>query len=194
MDYIFNTMAIFKARKFQMKNGSDFIVRSGVTADAHDLLAQLQRLTVEDTYTIMTSVDEAQNISLSQEEAWIQSHLDNPNKLLLVAEVDSKVIGVVDCACGGYQRTKHIARLGMGVTREFRGQGVGTALMGCLIEWTRSSEQIEKLELHVHTTNKNAYGLYLKMDFKDEHIIEKNLKYGTGDYRDSLLMGLWLKP
>lgn len=187
-------MAIFKARKFQMKNGTGFLVRSGVTADASALLAQLQRLTVEDTYTIMTSLEEAQGISLSQEEAWIQSHLDNPNKLLLVAEVNSKVIGVIDCSCGGSLRTQHVARLGMGVTREYRGQGVGAALMSSLIDWARTSEQIEKLELHVHTTNEKAYGLYLKMGFKDEHIIEKNLKYGPGDYRDSRLMGLWLKP
>src|SRR6059036_3003478 len=62
----------------------------------------------------------------------------------VVAVVGDRVIGHLGVAREEGQATDHVASLGMAVAAEWRGKGIGTALMAKAIEWAKEMG-VEKL-------------------------------------------------
>jgi RimJ/RimL family protein N-acetyltransferase len=112
--------------------------------------------------------------------------------LVLVAEIDSKIVGQLDFSSGHRKRNSHTGDFGMGVHKDFRGLGIGTLLLKALIEWAKNNTQIEKINLCVHQTNDRAIATYKKIGFEIEGVRTKDLKYPNGVYVDTVLMGLHL--
>jgi len=70
---------------------------------------------------------------------------DDPHALLLAAaDADDALIGELSA----FGRTNRAANIGMSVAPEWRGRGVGTALMQACVDWARDSG-VHKLALHV---------------------------------------------
>ena len=99
---------------------------------------------------------------------------------------DEQVIGWCDVIPERNPRLHHRGGLGMGVLPGYRGKGIGTLL---LKETIRQAEEfgLEKVELHVYTTNENAIALYKNLGFEEEGIIRKFRKLND-DYFDCLMM------
>jgi RimJ/RimL family protein N-acetyltransferase len=74
------------------------------------------------------------------------------------------------------------------VREEWRGRGVGTALLQVLIDWATESPLIEKVTLAVFSTNHRAIGLYRKLGFEVEGMCPRDMKLADGNYMDSVLM------
>lgn len=81
----------------------------------------------------------------------------------LVADAGTEVIGSIhiDASRHGF------GGVGMAVAREWRGRGVGTALMAGAIDWARERD-LHKLSLSVFAHNAAAIGLYRKLGFVEE--------------------------
>jgi len=107
----------------------------------------------------------------------------------LVAVDRGRVIGHVGVAREEQPVTRHVASLGMAVSPEWRGRGVGSALMAAVIEWARSVG-VEKLALSVYPDNGPAIALYRKFGFVEEGRLTGHSKKSIG-YRDEVVMGLW---
>jgi ribosomal protein S18 acetylase RimI-like enzyme len=110
----------------------------------------------------------------------------------LVAVVGDRVIGHLHVAREDSPWTRHVASLGMTVAADWRGRGVGSALMAEAIEWARSAG-VEKLALSVYPDNDVARALYAKFGFQEEGRLTGHSKKSIG-YRDEIVMGLWLIP
>ena len=145
----------------------------------------------EDIFTL-TQVSEMK-ISIDQERNWIKSHIDNENHLILIVEKEGQLIGQLDFSNGHRQRIEHTGEFGMGVHKDFRGQGVGGILLQALITWATAHHTIEKINLCVHHTNVRAISMYKKFGFQKEGVRTRDLKYGHHQYVDTVLMGLWVK-
>ena len=91
------------------------------------------------------------------------------------------------------KRLEHNGMLGISVRREFRGRGVGEALLSALLDWARANPLIEKVSLAVFADNAPAIALYRKLGFKEEGRREREIKFGEGQYKDDLLMAVWVK-
>jgi RimJ/RimL family protein N-acetyltransferase len=85
------------------------------------------------------------------------------------------------------------ADIGMDVAADWRGRGVGTALMEACIEWARE-ERLHKLCLEVFPHNEAGIALYRKMGFVDEGLRRSQYRRRNGQLWDSLAMGLVLEP
>jgi ribosomal protein S18 acetylase RimI-like enzyme len=107
-----------------------------------------------------------------------------------VAETDGKIVGWCD-AVPGAAGTAHIANLGMGVHRDFRGRGIGRRLLETTIARVRD-QGLEKIELQVYASNAAAIALYRKFGFVDEGC-RKRGRLVDGVFEDVLLMALDLK-
>jgi RimJ/RimL family protein N-acetyltransferase len=83
------------------------------------------------------------------------------------------------------------AELGMGVAREWRGRGVGSALLAAAIEWARGHE-VHKLSLGVFAHNASAIALYRKFGFVEEGLRVKHYRRASGELWDAIEMGLLL--
>lgn len=101
---------------------------------------------------------------------------------------DDEVIGWCDILPKSFEGLKHVGTLGMGVSEEYRGNGIGRKLLETAIEHARVNNGISKVELEVFGSNKSAIRLYEKFGFKYEGRRE-NSRYLDGQYDSIVLMG-----
>jgi ribosomal protein S18 acetylase RimI-like enzyme len=109
-----------------------------------------------------------------------------------VAEEDGRIVGWCDALPGDASAgASHIARLGMGVLREFRGHGLGRKLIETTIAKVRE-QRLEKIELSVYSSNAGAIALYRKLGFVEEGR-KKRGRIVDGICDDVILMALDLR-
>ena len=105
----------------------------------------------------------------------------------LVAVAGGEVIGSVhiDASRHGF------GEVGMAIVREWRGQGVGSALLSTAVEWARG-RGLHKLSLSVFAHNAAAIALYRKHGFVEEGRRVKQYRRQSGELWDTIDMGLLL--
>jgi ribosomal protein S18 acetylase RimI-like enzyme len=81
-------------------------------------------------------------------------------------------------------RQGHRGGLGMGLIPEFRGQSLGSQLLLAVLDHSKRFG-LDKVELHVYTSNVAAIALYKKFGFEQEGLIKKYRKV-DGQYFDYL--------
>jgi ribosomal protein S18 acetylase RimI-like enzyme len=105
----------------------------------------------------------------------------------LVAVAGGEIIGSVHV-----DRSRHgFGELGMAVANEWRGRGVGSALLAAAIEEAREYG-LHKLSLAVFAHNAAAIGLYRKYGFVEEGRRAKQYRRASGELWDTVEMGLLL--
>ncbi len=87
---------------------------------------------------------------------------------------------------------EHTAVIGMGMLKEWRNTGLGTALLKLAIEWAKENPILELLWLQVYSDNELGLGLYRKMGFEKNGIL-KNFFKREEKYFDNLTMTLSVK-
>ena len=103
----------------------------------------------------------------------------------MVAVAGDRVIGMIHV-----EASRHgFGEFGMLVDREWRGRGVGSALIQAAIAWARD-QGLHKLCLEVFTQNTAAIALYRKCGFVEEGHRVKHYRRANGELWDSLVMGL----
>ncbi len=169
------------------RGGAEIEVRSAVPADAAAVLAH-SREVLEDTEYFITRPEEL-TLTEEDEERYIRSHLDLPGRLMLGAFVGSRVVGLLTFNNGRRARVFHQGTFGISVSRDFRGKGVGGALIGTFLEWAESNPLIEKVGLSVFDDNDRAMALYRKYGFVEEGRKARAIKFDEGRYKDEIIMG-----
>jgi ribosomal protein S18 acetylase RimI-like enzyme len=105
----------------------------------------------------------------------------------LVALAGTELIGSLHVASSRFG----FGEIGMAVAREWRGRGVGAALLGAAIVWARE-RGLHKLSLSVFPHNAAAIALYRKYGFVEEGRRVKHYRRTSGELWDALDMGLLL--
>jgi RimJ/RimL family protein N-acetyltransferase len=105
----------------------------------------------------------------------------------LVAIAGDEVIGFLHVE----QSHFGFGEIGMMVARDWRGRGVGSALVDAAIEWARE-RGLHKLALSVFPHNDAAIALYRKFGFVEEGRLEKQIRRANGELWDLIEMGLLL--
>lgn len=102
----------------------------------------------------------------------------------LVAVAGDELIGTIHM-----HPSRHgFAELGMAVAREWRGRGVGSALLAAGADWARENGH-HKLSLDVFVHNDAAIALYRKQGFVEEGRRIKHYRRKNGELWDSIEMG-----
>jgi ribosomal protein S18 acetylase RimI-like enzyme len=172
----------------QTKNGAPLVIRAADESDASDSLALYLTVIEEGPFTMLLP-DELTRTE-EQEASAIRSDAEHPARLRLVASTSNMVIGMVRVSCGALARTSHFGDIdSMRVHPEYRGQGVGKALLDALITWAESQPQIEKLGLYVFSTSEAAIRLYRSRGFAEEGRGRRDIKFAADDYADTIMMG-----
>ncbi|MCC6150591.1 MAG: GNAT family N-acetyltransferase [Planctomycetes bacterium] len=184
-------MATVQNKPFTLKTGERGIIRSATEADAAALLVYARENLREGTGSVTTL--EEFTLSIEDERKFLTEHAEKPGWLALLAEVNGKVVGFTGFRNNPRKRLAHNGMLGISVAREFRGRGVGEALLSALLEWARANPLIDKVSLAVFADNAPAIALYRKLGFKEEGRRVREIKFGEGQYKDDLLMAVWVK-
>jgi RimJ/RimL family protein N-acetyltransferase len=172
-------------RTFDLRGGGTLTVRSAVEADAPALLGNLAEI-LEGPFNV-TRPGEVEP-SVEEEQAWIARHRDRPGALAIVAQVEGRVVGLLDFHRGDRRRLHHRGAFGMSVLAAWRRRGIGDALVATLLDWARSEPGIEKVCLAVYADNAPAIHLYEKHGFVVEGRRLREIKLDDGTYADDLLM------
>jgi RimJ/RimL family protein N-acetyltransferase len=130
---------------------------------------------------------EAPPLSVLKEDLKVFANTKAPN---FFAFDGAKLIGWCDMRLTSRELAKHRAEIGMGLLKEYRGKGIGRALIEKLIN-AAPDHALEKLELIVIADNEPAIQLYKSVGFKEEGRIADYRKL-NGVYTDAINMGLFL--
>jgi putative acetyltransferase len=105
----------------------------------------------------------------------------------LVAVVGGRIVGSIHV-----EDSKHgFGDIGMAVSQEWRGRGVGSALLAAAIEDARR-RGLHKLALSVFPHNDAGIALYRKFGFVEEGRLVEHFRRQSGELWDALQMGLRL--
>ena len=102
-----------------------------------------------------------------------------------VAVAGGTIIGTIHVSGDG----SGVGELGMLVEREWRGRGVGSALVTAAIDRARS-DGLRKLALEVFPHNAAGIALYRKFGFAEEGRRVGHYRRTSGELWDSIVMGL----
>ena len=91
----------------------------------------------------------------------------------------------------GVESRRGVGDLGMMVAMDWRGRGVGSALMDAAVGWARESS-LHKLALQVWPHNERARALYRKAGFVEEGYLRRQYRRRSGQLWDAVMMGLVL--
>lgn len=96
---------------------------------------------------------------------------------------------MLDLQAGERDFNRHCGRFGMSVAKDWRGKGVGRAILAAAIEKTREWPGFCRIELEVFPHNATAIALYESMGFELEARKVKAVKM-QAEPEDLLLMAL----
>lgn len=174
-----------------VKNGQRVHIRTALPEDAERVIA-LTKTVMETSPHLMTTVEEF-HLTNEIEKEILDGLLLAEGKLAIVAECDGRVVGFLDFHNGRKKRNQHHGSFGMSVLYDYRGLGIGTALLEELLRWAEASPLIEKVSLEVFSENKAAVALYEKAGFQREGRQLEAVKLGDGTYDDLLIMSRFTK-
>lgn len=184
-------MSKIAEKEICLKDGETVIIRTALPADAANLLEHVYAIFAEDGFTLST-LEDFHNTE-EQEASWLQMNLDDPGKLVIVAEKEGRIIGMLNFHNGERKRIAHLGELGMSVNYAWRNRGVGRALLSTLILWAQRHPLIEKVCLEVFATNAGAIALYTSLGFQEEGRLRREIKLGPGAYVDTIRMARFAK-
>jgi ribosomal protein S18 acetylase RimI-like enzyme len=119
---------------------------------------------------------------------------DGGRGLFLVAEQGGVIVGHALLNPRDLAVTAHVVDVTLAVHEGYQGKGVGKRLMTELLAWARSAPHVEKVELHVRSTNDVAVGLYRALGFTEQGRKIRHIKLGPNEYVDDLYMAMWVGP
>jgi RimJ/RimL family protein N-acetyltransferase len=179
-------MALISSRRIRLKDGTEVVIRCARDSDARALLDAVLAVLV-DGDGMLAEPDEF-NTTEDEEKVWIKAFNDNPRSLLLVAEVEGRIVGNIGFSIGRRRRLAHSGEFGMSVQPGWRNRGIGNALLGSLIEWATGVKEVEKISLKVRADNERGIALYKKHGFVQCGYLKDSMKLSDGVYVDDILM------
>ncbi len=178
----------FNSAEVILKNKEKVIIDLCREEDAEELIMTVKTYLADSEYTL-TGPEEF-NPSAEQERIWIRSFLENDNSLLLTARQGGRIIGNIDITGRKNKIAMHTAIIGMGLLKEWRNAGLGTALLNKGIEWARQNPLLEILWLQVFAQNTSAIRIYEKAGFEVNGIQKRFFKSKENIYFDNVIMSL----
>ena len=165
-------------------------IRTAEVEDAAQIIALIETLAAEAGISIALGPGEFR-FTLEQEQEFINETNHRGNSLLLLAEADGQVVGVLTLIGGRRQSQRHSADLGISIAQNWRDQGIGRRLMSAAIDRARAGGVLKRIELFVFVRNKSALHLYESLGF----VIEGRRRmavFRDSEFHDDYLMALLL--
>lgn len=167
------------------KNGSPFVIRPADPADSQEIEQNIMVICAEQEYLHTDTF-----VRTSEWEALLAQSIGlQRRQILLVAVADEGVIGHVRLFPLWFgSKGRHVADLGIAILKPCRDVGIGTAMLGYLLEWAIRLDYL-KASVEVIATNPRAISLFRKFGFVEEGRRLNHIRIND-TYVDEILMGL----
>ena len=150
--------------------GEELVVSVGVRRDADRFLSHMQAIVNETDLLLQSAEDELPDPTTQR--AILDQFGRLENCLCLIAHrpglIRQELLGSITLLGGMTRRSRHIAKLGMGVRRYAWRRGIGRALVVQSLKWATQNELVERVTLQVYSSNTAAMSLYESMGFETD--------------------------
>ena len=143
---------------------SEPVIREALEADAEELQRYTAEVIAERLPTVLGL---AKPPTVEEERRFLGACIQSPNSVVLVAELDGELVGMLDFHGHKGSQRRHAGVFGMSIAKSRRGQGIGTALIEELLHWA-PSHGVTRIELEVLGNNTGAIRLYEHLGFEHE--------------------------
>lgn len=167
------------------------IIRPAVLADIKSIFDFIKIIAVKETNNVI-SLPEEFSLTILDQEMWVKYYTENEYSLLLVAEADDKIVGVLDFKNNSKIRLSHSGEFGISILPEFQDKKIGSKMIEYLITWARSKPKLKKINLSVFETNKRAIHVYENLGFRIEGQQKNAVQIADDVYIDLIQMGMVL--
>ena len=158
----------------------DVVIREIEIDDAPSFWSAFAEVAGEKRYLLRTEPP-----PFEKTKAFVRSTIEN-NYAQYVALHDKKIVGWADIIPLSHPKMTHVGVLGMGIVKNYRGQGIGSQLLGRTVEHAWASG-LKRLELEVFSDNKPAIRLYKKHGYVQEGV-KRYARFIDGQYQDMVMM------
>lgn len=177
---------ILKPLEIKDKTGRTIVLRNAEVSDAGDLIDFMKAIACETPYLIREPGEFT--MTIEQEEAFIESCINNPKALMLIASIDGVQIGNGSLMnMGQYRRYSHRCEIAIALYQKYCGAGIGKGMLEAILSAAKEIGY-EQAELEVVCDNHNAVRLYRKLGFEVYGTFPDNMKYSDGTYADAFWM------
>jgi ribosomal protein S18 acetylase RimI-like enzyme len=172
-------------REYESEDGASFVIRTAREDDQKDLTATIREVAEEGNYFEAETVADV----LDHEEVLIR-HNEVRSRLFFVACVgdDDEVAGWVHLDLPETEFLSHTAVLTVGCRDDYRGHGIGSALLERGMEWARE-HGFEKLYNSIPETNERAVSFLEAHGWETEAVRSNHYKI-DGEYVDEVMMAV----
>ncbi|MGE7877383.1 N-acetyltransferase family protein [Peribacillus muralis] len=158
-------------------------IRRALRQDSDELAALFNH--VEDSGYMLFNPGERKATDIQMEKQLEQLE-KNPRSAFLVAASGPDLHGYLLLVGNGLERTRHAAKIVIGIREKDRGKGIGARLFHEMEKFARLNG-IRRLELSVIANNASALSLYAKMRFEQEGVRRESLFF-DGKFHDEYLL------
>ena len=180
-----------EARSVTLKDGRVVTLRGMELGDAATFVEQRKRTCGETDYLALFAWEV--DLTEEREREILARIIDSPRETMVGAfDADGQLLGTAGCGpVNRGAKYAHRAQCAIAIERAAWGAGLGTQLMGRVIELAREMGY-EQLELGAYAENERAIALYRKLGFVAWGAIPRAFKHPDGSYHDEVQMVLRL--
>lgn len=184
-------MATAQPETRRSARGDNVLIRTATLTDVEPLLELTRQVTSEPNVTL-TEWDEIDG-TIDSERQFIEQAA-GPGNLLLLAEVNGQLVGMLNFSTHRKRKRAHAGEFGMTVRQSHRDQGIGRMLLNALLSWASTQTALQHLELSVFACNARAIHLYRSVGFKEVGRSHNAIKFSNGTYDDLISMSRCNRP
>lgn len=181
---------IFEDKKITLKDGRTAILKSPCVCDAEKMLNYIKKSCGETDF--LTRYPEEWNITVEQEEAWVNRLRSSPDTLGIACYVDGEVAGNCQINFNEGMKTSHRAVIAIAILKDYWNLGIGSAMFEELIAAAKA-RGVEIMELEFIKGNDRAKHLYEKFGFRVVSEKPNAFKFRDGSYRSDFYMQKYLE-
>jgi hypothetical protein len=170
-----------------VKLGKEVTIREAREEDFTSIWKIFQKVVSEGEFTSAVRTD-----SLKDSNEHPNEVEDKEKFITVLCELENQIVGYVTVEESMWKLSQHAGELGIAVLPQFRGVGIGSALLDSAL-MVASNKGFRKVNLSVFSTNKSAMKLYKRFGFKKVGEKKKQF-YLNGRYIDEIIMEKFLEP
>jgi len=176
---------IYSKKEFVVKDNLKVVLKTPEINEADKLLSLINDLCGQTDFLLSSPED--RSTSVEDEQKWLKDNIEGKD-YLIVAYVDSKMIG--DCSLNFFRhiKDKHRCCIGIAIDQAYWGKGIGSLMFDEMINIASNTPGIEQIELDFVEGNDRAKHLYETKGFKVTGSIPRAIKQKDGTYFDEYHM------
>ncbi len=163
-------------KKSVIKNDQILLVKEAQENEAGELIRYVYKIRQDSSF--LSFNEGIDTISVDSEKKHIRRCRNSEHHALLIGWLQDEVVGYLAFRASMWQRLRSAGEFAFSVSKKNWGLGIGSHILGALLDWAKKSKAIKTIEFRVRSDNKRAIAVYKKLGFTPK----RSLLWGPFDH------------